>query len=351
MRMYITTAIAIIAGLAIYIGFQQGLFQNDKIPYDTEQEGLSEQIMIHFSHVVAEDTPKGQAAMKFAQLVAERSHNKIRVEISPNALLYNDETELAAVKDNKVQMIAPSFSKMTKEVPAWEVLDLPYLFHTTVEVQKVFTGEMADDLLAELNNTQIKALGFWQNGFKQILSEQKQIIQVNDFHGLKVRAMPSDVLTKQFQTVQAIPINSSFDELFTDMNNKKMDAMENTISNIYSKRFYDREKYLTLSDHGILAYSVIINQSFWQSLSPADQSIIQEALAETTKWNFKNAQKMNSLDLEKLESNDLPIYHLSNKEKERWAKAFQPVYKYIASRPAQTYLTKIQSVLQQKNIQ
>lgn len=342
------SALFVVIVLLGYMSYEQGFFKSETLPYDEEQEGLKDQITIRFSHVVAEDTPKGQAVLKFAELVQKRSHQRIQVEISPNGMLYNDVNELQALKDNEIQMIAPTLSKVTKEVPSWEVLDLPYLFSSTAEVQKVFTSDVGKRLLQELDNENMKALTFWQNSFKQMLNEKKMIIDVQDFEGLRVRAMTSDLLKQQFKQVNAVPVISSFDELFTDLNNRKMDALENTISNIYSKSLYKKEQHLTISNHGILAYAVIINQSFWQNLEKEDQQLIEHALRDATEWNIENAMQMNEHDLKQLQALPLEIHQLTPNEQAAWKKAFMPLYRSFENRSDAHYLHEIQQLIQKK---
>ncbi|MEG0440242.1 MAG: C4-dicarboxylate ABC transporter, partial [Solibacillus sp.] len=108
MRFYLITAIATLIILLTVLSFRQNVWQTNALPYDDEQLGLDDQITINFSHVVAENTPKGLAADKFAQLVKEKSQGKINVQVYPNGILYNDENELAALKNGAIQMIAPT---------------------------------------------------------------------------------------------------------------------------------------------------------------------------------------------------------------------------------------------------
>lgn len=344
MRTYLSAALIVLMALSIYISYQQGFLHNN-LPKDEEQQGLNEQITLRFSHVVAENTPKGQAVLKFSQLVAERSNNQIIVEISPNGLLYNDNNELQALKNNDVQMIAPTFSKLTTEAPSWQVLDLPYLFQTNEEIERVFSSDLSSALLKELDDPAIKALAFWHNGFKQMLSKERAITSVKDFKGLKIRTMPSNILRQQFIEVNAYPVNTSFDELLTSTDKQKVDAMENTVSNIYSKRFYKEQPYLTLSNHGVLAYSVLINQKFWHSLSSEHQQIIEHALNDVTTWNSTNASKMNSEDLQRLKEMNMTITSLTTEEKKSWKKAFQPLYTQFKTTEDAHYLDDVFRVL------
>lgn len=138
MKYFITIALALLIILASIIGYRQNIFNIVTLPYDDEQIGLQEQIIIHFSHVVAENTPKGLAAAKFAELVKEKTNGRVLVQVYPNGILYNDETELQALQKNEVQMIAPTFSKMTDLLPRWQVLDLPFVFENEQQIKSLY---------------------------------------------------------------------------------------------------------------------------------------------------------------------------------------------------------------------
>lgn len=346
MKVYITTAILTIVLLLSYIGYSQQFWQNSTLPVDEEQQGLNKQIVINFSHVVAEDTPKGQAAIKFAELLEQKSNGRIHVVIYPNGMLYNDNNELKALQNNDVQMIAPTFSKMTKTIPSWEVLDLPYLFHTDEEVENVLNGRIGEQLLNQLNHVNIKGLAFWNNGFKQMISEEKPLVRLEDFKNIKVRAMPSKVLQTQFELLGAKSVNTSFDELYTEIENHEIDAQENTLSNIYSKGFYKVQNNITLTNHGLLGYSVLMNEDFWNSLPQNLQEDVLDAMKEATEWNFQMAKEMNLNDLEKLKKQDhIKINTLSVAEQNKWKLKFKPLYSLYKNHVGATFLKEIQTEL------
>ncbi|MGE7692867.1 TRAP transporter substrate-binding protein [Lysinibacillus sp. NPDC094177] len=329
MKKFIIGTITTVLLLTIAIGVQQGLLFAKPLPYDDEQKGLDTQITIHLSHVVAENTPKGQAASKFAELVEEKTNGEVKVHVYPNSSLFNDENEFQALQNGEVEMIIPSFSKVTSYITNWQVLDLPYLFNTDDEVHEVLTGSIGEQLLNELKPFHIKGLGFWHNGFKQLTSVDHPIHKFEDLKGLRVRTMPSKTLQKQFEAVGATPIPTSFSEVFTDLESNTIDAQENTSSNIYSKGFYKVQKNMTLTNHGILGYTVLMNERFWKSLPLKIQKQIIEAMKETTDWQFKQAVKMNEEDLQKLEQQDnFEIYTMSNKERQRFKEKLAPVYDF-----------------------
>ncbi|MGG2952649.1 TRAP transporter substrate-binding protein [Geobacillus stearothermophilus] len=299
----------------------------EPLVYDDEQKGLQNQIIIYFSHVVAENTPKGLAAQKFAELVEQKTDGRVKVEVFPNGSLYSDGEELDALLRGDVQMIAPSFSKVTELVPEWQMLDLPFLFRNDDDVRRVFTGEIGAELLGMLEAKKIKGLALWSNGFKQMMSTTRPLIAPDDFRGLRFRIMPSEVIEKQFRLLGGEPVAVSFDHVYRALEQHEFDGQENTISNIYSKSFYKFQPYITISNHGYLGYAVMMNQAFWDHLPKDIQQKITEAMAEATQWNLQESKAQNERELQQLKRReDVHLYLLSETEKRRWERKLAPLY-------------------------
>ncbi|KFL16595.1 C4-dicarboxylate ABC transporter [Geobacillus stearothermophilus] len=305
----------------------------EPLVYDDEQKGLQNQIIIYFSHVVAENTPKGLAAQKFAELVEQKTDGRVKVEVFPNGSLYSDGEELDALLRGDVQMIAPSFSKVTELIPEWQVLDLPFLFRNDDDVRRVFTGEIGAELLGMLEAKKIKGLALWSNGFKQMMSTTRPLIAPDDFRGLRFRIMPSEVIEKQFRLLGGEPVAVSFDHVYRALEQHEFDGQENTISNIYSKSFYKFQPYITISNHGYLGYAVMMNQAFWDHLPKDIQQKITEAMAEATQWNLQESKAQNERELNELrQREDVHLYELSEREKWEWERKFAPLYEEFAKR-------------------
>lgn len=325
-KFYVAVIIATI-GILSLITFKQNLFSFDKLPYDSEQQGLDEQIIIHFSHVVAENTPKGMAAAKFAKLVYEKTDGQVIVQVYPNGILYKDDNELEALQNNEIQMIAPTFSKLSQLHKEWLVLDLPFLFESEEQLYTTLNGDVQQMLLQTLEPHNLKGLQFWHNGFKQIATNDKAIQTLEDFSQLQIRIMKSELLQKQFSTLGAKPIQTTFDDVFDKLEDRFINSQDNTLSNLYSKGFHTYEKHITLSNHGILGYAVLMNDDFWESLSPAHQKAIEEALAEMDRWQFEQAVSLNKQALQTLQSIEgTTIYTLDEETKSEWKEKMQPFY-------------------------
>lgn len=311
--------------IALFIAFQS-FFSDQDLVEDTEQEGMKEQITIKFSHVVAANTPKGLAANHFAELVDEYTNHKVKVEVFPNQSLYSDQEEIDALLNNKIQMIAPTTSKLTEIEPQWLVLDLPYIFPNHDALREVLDGEIGNYLLSQLNDNNMKAIGFWPNSFKQVTSNSP-IYEPEDFKGKTFRIMPSEVIARQFELFGGKVSKLEFNETFDYLEKNYTNSQENTISNIYSKKLYENQKYLTISNHGFLGYGVIMNHEFWDGLPSDVQAQITRAMDETTEWVWKESEKLNQQLLDEIRKKSfIEIYELSEREREAWMEKFEILY-------------------------
>ena len=293
--------------------------------------GMAADYVLKFSHVVSENTPKGKAAKFFESKLEELSKGKIDVQVYPSAQLYNDKAVLKALKLNSVQMACPSFSKFTRIVPQLALFDLPFLFRDTEHLHKVLDSEVGKALRDKVTAKGYVALNYWDNNFKQLSSSKKALIKPSDAKGQKFRIMSSKVLEAQFKILGANPQVMPFSEVYSALQQGVIDGQENTISNIYTKKFYEVQKYLTISNHGYLGYLVVMSEKFWNSL-PADlQKAVVQAMNEATEKEREYAAELNESQFKKIEeyankTGKLEIIKLTPAQRDEWKQAVSKIY-------------------------
>ncbi|MDI7741922.1 DctP family TRAP transporter solute-binding subunit [Lysinibacillus fusiformis] len=300
-----------------------------EFPVDYEQLSSEERIVIRFSHVVGEDTPKGMAARKFAELVKERSNGYVEVQVFSNGTLYKDGEEMNALTRGDIQMIAPAISKLTDTVPEVSVFDLPYAFYTLDEVHDYVKSDIGMKLTDKLKDHNLFVVGLWDSGFKQISNSKHPIHHYSDLSGLKMRIMPSDILAKQFSVLDADAKRIEFNTVFNQLQKGNVDGQENTLSNITSKNLYSLQDYLTISNHGYLGYFLLFNLEFWYSLPEDVQQLLTETLKDVEQWEWQLTKEINKEKLSDIEQCEcLQLHYLSEQDKEEWEVKLEPVYDY-----------------------
>jgi C4-dicarboxylate-binding protein DctP len=285
-------------------------------------------IVIKFSHVVAEDTPKGKGALKFKELAEARTKGRVKVEVYPNSQLFKDGEEMQMLQLGNVQMLAPSVSKFGPlGAREFEVFDLPYIFDDYKDLHNVTQGKVGQQLFKKLDSKGITGLAYWDNGFKQ-MSANKPLKAPGDFRGLKMRIQSSKVLDGQMRALGATPQIMAFSEVYQALQTGVVDGTENPPSNLYTQKMHEVQKYLTLSNHGVVEYAVIVNKKFWDGL-PADiRATLEGAMKEATAFTNDIAKQQNDEALEKVKaSGKTQIIALTPEEKKAWKKAVLKVHR------------------------
>ncbi|MCC7645156.1 MULTISPECIES: TRAP transporter substrate-binding protein [unclassified Janthinobacterium] len=299
-------------------------------------------IVIKFSHVVATDTPKGQAAERFKQLAEKATNGKVKVELYPNSQLYKDKEELEALQLGAVQMLAPSLAKFGPlGVKEFEAFDLPYIFPTKTALYNVTEGEIGKSLLKKLEPKGITGLAYWDNGFK-VMSANKPLHMPADFKGLKMRIQSSKVLDAQMRALGANPQVLAFSEVYQALQTGVVDGTENPPSNMYTQKMHEVQKHVTVSNHGYLGYAVIVNKKFWDGLPPDIRGQLEKAMREATTFEKAIAQRDNDQALEAIKkAGKTQIYTLTVQEQAEWRKALAPVQKAMEGRIGKDLISAI----------
>jgi len=285
-------------------------------------------IVIKFSHVVAENTPKGQGALKFKELAEKKLPGKVQVQVFPSSQLFGDGKEMEAVLLGDVQLIAPSLSKFDRYTKKIQVFDLPFLFDDIDAVNRFQLSKEGLDLLTSMKNRGLVGLGYWHNGMKQLSTNKDKLTRPDDVKGLKFRIQASDVLEAQFRALGANPQKMSFSEVYQALQTGVVDGQENTWSNIYSQKFYEVQKTIAQTNHGVIDYMVITNAGWWKKL-PADvRKGLAQAMDEATEHANKLAEELNERDRKRiLEAGKAKVQELSKDDVNAWRKTMEPVWK------------------------
>ena len=299
-------------------------------------------IVIKFSHVVAQDTPKGKGADFFKQKAEELTKGKVKVEVYHNSTLYKDKEEMEALQLGAVQMLAPSLAKFGPlGVKEFEVFDLPFMFDNYDQLRKVTNGPIGASLLKKLESKGILGLAYWDNGLK-VMSANKPLRNPEDFKGLKMRIQSSNVLEAQMRAVSALPQKMAFSEVYQALQTGVVDGTENPPSNLYTQKMHEVQKFVTLSDHGYLGYAVIVNKKFWDGL-PADiRKQLDDAMEQSTRYanQIAKVENDNALDAVK-KSGKSELITLTAEQKKAWKKAMFKVHDQMSSRVGKDLIQSI----------
>ena len=307
------------------------------------------EITLRFSHVVAEETPKGLAANRFKSLVEEQSAGRIQVQVFADSQLYGDHDEMLALQLGAVDLVAPSLSKFGRiGLPEFELFDLPFLFDSLGDVRRITQGPLGQRLLKRLERQGLIGLGFFDNGFKQ-MSANRPLLAPADFVGLRMRVQASQVIADQMRALGARPVTLPFSETRRALASGVVDGTENPISNFWTQAMHQVQSDLSLTEHGYLGYAMVTNQRFWRRLRDADQQLINQALQASLAYANQIADEQNSLALAALRnSGTTRIHSLTERQRAQLRQAVKPVQQALARRIGTVWMQALRESLPQR---
>jgi C4-dicarboxylate-binding protein DctP len=283
-------------------------------------------MIIKYSHVVADVTPKGKAALKFKELAEKALPGKVEVQVFPNSQLFGDGKEMEALLLGDVHIIAPSLAKFGKYSKQIQIFDLPFLFDDIHAVDRFQASSGGQMLLRSLDRHGIIGYGFLHNGMKQ-LSANKPMSLPTDAKGLKFRIQPSDVLEAQFKAVGGNPQKIAFAEVYQSLQSGVVDGTENPWSNIYSKKFHEVQTHIMESNHGVLDYMVIGNAQWWKSLPDDVRKALGTAMVESLKYGNKVAfDEDQDFRAKVIADNKAKVVPMTKEQQAAWREAMKPVW-------------------------
>jgi C4-dicarboxylate-binding protein DctP len=306
-------------------------------------------IVIKFSHVVANDTPKGKGALKFKELAEKYTDGKVKIEVYPNSSLYKDKEEIEALQLGSVQMLAPSTAKFAPlGIKEFEALDLPWLFKDDQTYSNAMKGTVGKWLFQKLEAKGITGLGYWDNGFHMV-SSSRPLMKPEDFKGLKFRISGSKIADQYFRLIGSIPQIMAFSEVYQALQTGVVDGCENTASNYWTQKFYEVQKDITVSYHAHLQYAVIVNSKFWSGLPPDVRTQLEKAMADATEYTNQIAHQENEDALAEIKkAGKTQLHYLTDADRKAWQEAMRPTYAWAKGRVGQEVLDLIAKELDVK---
>ena len=261
------TAIFILA-LACVIGFTAG-------------QAFAQAKILKISNGINEQHPSYLANKRFGEILAAKLPGKYTVQVYANAQLGDDVRATEAVRMGTLEMVTTSASPLTGLVPEFNVFDLPFIVPSEKAADAIFDGPIGAKLAAALESKGIKLLAYYENGFRQLTNSAHEVKSPADLKGLKIRTMQNPIHLEAFRAMGANPTPMPFSEVFTALQQKTIDGQENPIPTIWLSKFYEVQKYVTLTGHVYGPHIMLIGKKLWDSFPAGDQKIIAEAAQES----------------------------------------------------------------------
>jgi tripartite ATP-independent transporter DctP family solute receptor len=282
-----------------------------------------------FGHDMPEDSAQHVAALKYAELVKERTKGQVEVKVFPAQQLGTDPEMVQQAQMGTLEIVLPPTAKISGFAAQLQLADLPFLFPSKETCYQVLDGPVGDKLLALLDAKGLKGVSFWESGFKQITAN-KAIRRPEDFAGMKVRVMESPLLIAQYKQVKANPVPIDFAETYNALQQGVVDAQENPLVSIVNMKFYEVQKFTMLSNHGFLGYAFLFSKKVYDGL-PADiQKIMRDTARELASFERQDTARREAGYIERIKKGGSQVVTLTPQELQAFEKALRPVHQQFA---------------------
>jgi len=278
--------------------------------------------VIKIGTVVAPDHPENIGARKIKELVEKRAGDRVEVQVFTDAQIGDQRTMVENLRNGTQEITWVTVGFFGSYEPILNVIESGYLFRDSWHSYKVFDGPMGNEIRALVEKHGVKLLGYYEAGLRHVTNNVRPISTPADLKGLKIRTPQAKYHLNTLKYMGANPVAMSFGELYTAMQQKVVDGQENPLSNIYKAKFYEVNKYLSLTGHLHLTHMVMYSAKLWDKL-PADlQKIVREAVIESQEAQRKAVRDDDESLLKELKAKGMQV---NEADREAFRKAVLPL--------------------------
>lgn len=298
-------------------------------------------VMIKFAHNQQVNTPPHKAAEMFKQLVEQRTKGYYNVQIYPAQQLGSQRDQAEGTMLGTIELTQQPAATLSLFVPKVMILDFPFLWTSEDAMWRVLDGPIGSELLQSLESKGLKGADFWSSGFKNLTTGSRAVRTPADLKGMKIRVIPSAVLSSQFQAWGAAPTPVDFKELYTSLQQGLVDGQENPPGSIVDVKLYEVQKYMTESRHGFLHYIMAFNKKWFDEQPKANQQILMTALKEAGRWERKAMMERDAEATARIKSAGVQVSALTPDGKTQFMQLSRKVHDQFTDRVGKEFLQRV----------
>ena len=292
---------------------------------------------IKLSNGVNEDHPVGAGIRRMQEVLNAKSGGKMKIVAFWGGAAGGDLQATQALRAGTQEMVIPSTSPLVGIVKELGVFDLPFLFANEKEADAVLDGPAGQMLNKKLEDVGLVNLAYWENGFRNLTNSKHPVAKADDFAGIKVRVMQNNIFLDTFKTLGSNAVPMAFGEVFTALETKTIDGQENPFVTINTSKYYEVQKYLSVTRHAYTPFLVLYSKKMFDALSKDEQAALREAAIEGQKVQRATIRASDSKALAELKTHGMQVNEITPAEQKRMFEKVKPVYeKNSASIGAET---------------
>lgn len=215
-------------------------------------------------------------ATVMADYVKDKTGGDIEIRLYPDGALGNTVSGIGQTRSGTIDFYLTGSGNMGGLVESLNAFDVPFLFKDYAHVDRVMDGAIGRAIMDDCDAFDIKGLALWENGFRCLTNSRNAARVPEDVKGLKIRVPGMPMHVKAWELLGANPVPMNYSEVFTALETKTIDAQDHPIAITYSSRFYEMQKYMSISNHAYTPLILFMNLKMYNSLTPEQQKIIME---------------------------------------------------------------------------
>jgi tripartite ATP-independent transporter DctP family solute receptor len=301
--------------------------------------------LIRFGYGLVENSNQGRAVKFFAEQVEKASGGKMKVRAIGAAALGPDTQMQQALIGGAQEMMVGSTATLvgiTKEMALW---DTPFLFNNAREADAILDGPIGQKVMDRLQGAGLVGLVYWENGFRNLTNSKRPVQKMEDFDGIKLRVMQNNVYLESFKTLGANAVPMPFSELFGALETKTVDGQENPYNTILSSKFFEVQKYLSVTNHVYSPWIVLVSKKWWDGLSKDEQKVLMDAAKASRDFERKDTREEAGKALAELKAKGMQVNELPAAESARMRAKLATVNAGIAANVGQELWNETQAAL------
>ena len=281
---------------------------------------------IKISNGVNEDHPNGAGVKRMQEVLAAKSGGKLKLVGFWGGAAGGDLQATQALRAGTQEMVVTSSSPLVGIVKELGVFDLPFLIANEKEADAVLDGVAGAYFNKKLEEAGLVNVAYWENGFRNLTNSKRPVTKVEDFDGVKVRVMQNNIFLDTFKTLGTNAVPMAFGEVFTALETKTIDGQENPFVTINTSKFYEVQKYLSVTRHAYTPFLVLYSKKMWDTLSKDEQAVVREAATEGQKVQRTTIRANDIKALAELKTRGMLVNEISVAEQRRMFEKVKPVY-------------------------
>ena len=280
---------------------------------------------IRIGHGANENYHLHRAMEKFKSDVEEKSNGKFEVKIFPSSQMGPDREMIESVQSGMLQMAVSPSSFYSYWDTSFDVIELPFIYPSKDVALRTVHSSTGDDMLKRLNKINLVGLGWLENGIRHVSNNVRPIIKPEDMKGLKIRTMKVPAHVKTFNALGASATPMNFSEVYSALQQGVVDGQENPVAHISSQRFYEVQKYVSLTSHVMTFYIPVMNMDFWNSLTKEDQQLLLTSMKNAEDYQQQLVNDEEGAQLEAFKAAGTKVNSLSEEQLKVFTKATESV--------------------------